>query len=140
MDRITSDLGENPDPLAAQKMIVQELISSIESFYMPPPPVEAPTDNQVADIQSWLSADLPIVATNFSGHLEIQGFAGEELVCTLSWPIAQSIERFKTTTSDCAEIDRVNYAIKDDSNNIKAEGLIPVDSATTQFFSILLHY
>ena len=57
MDRIVAEVGEDAYALKAQKIIVEELILSMEELYMPPAREAKP--EEIAVLKEWLAMGLP---------------------------------------------------------------------------------
>lgn len=124
MERIKRELGENPPEGEVQKMIVEELISTMETQYMPPathPPAE---DGEIKHYRDWLATGLEMDPPLFVGKFVVSGQDKGEVLCHQSWDLEGNEISVNMERTPCMGATEVGYQVLAPSQEVVLAGEI----------------
>jgi hypothetical protein len=124
MDEVTARLGSGYDQLEAQKIVVEELISAVETDYMPPGGSDASlvTPEELVPIRAWLESGLKTATGEIAATLHLTGTDGAHQVCFHSRELKTEMETVIVGSRDCPGLKSLKWEIFGRNNAVLSSG------------------
>lgn len=120
----------------AKEMVVNELIKSMETGYMPPDSsdIEPVPPAEIAKFKSWVEKGIPGPADSdpFIGQLKIDGLSASKVICSSSFPVEKKVTKVILDEDSCKDGQEFVYSILDKDSKIISSKKYPA----TEFWSL----